>query len=979
MADTVSRSNVAIAALRKYFRRPELLDPQTVPEDAEVLSEVLHRIIFGETGARAGCMGIADTCKVLSDEIDSDDEVIPIIVYCDPENSGTAVRGTASWGFQVSNKVAEDSERTDYGRMSGIVGKLNNEEPPDGNEPSRLNPPLSAIFVMRNTISPAHRDADALELFFNSIPTLQLSLCEPYIDVAIHTSRPGANADGRLVGLSLLKFLDGARPINENSISDSVMARQDTKEVTRKYGDKEKAATEVVSSAGMEIFTSPQTLVSPDFGSYNTDFRAAPIIDRFRPFMSLSGLNIKSAGGEYGAITTKYASMDLILHDRSRLAEIAEFVNPDQFSGVHFVIEYGWSHPHNSGEENPYGMFLNSLRRKEKYAMTNTKFSFDAVGQVKINLELAMMGTAEVSNGSAAIRVSDGEGVEDPFKRAQVIARTIKDALQALGKIKKDKTVKKIKNNKVLRRFSDVQHVPALTDKLRDELKALKEQIEQAGMHASKEQLGQGSVDSLLEIGKALDTITDDDPGAKALNSIADAVNKKLIIAGGRCRDKDKEKFGVEPTVDPFLTLTQQFGVLHDSSTIGELNPPRGIGDDFATVSLAKLLLLFVGKPLAASGQFNEVQFVFHTFNRFAGAMGVCDGDVKRPENAANIGEFPIKISEFKQYYRATMNKKMTSNITVKEFMDLIFRRFVNQTHSHGYGYTFYERVWDEKKKKFILRTNPDNKGGKNNKSNRNKIMKKIVGDDFKKFKQPKIKVDIQCVPRIGPGGERFDNADVLRLHIKDDSAVAHEAGVDAIASLASALVEGKSAEKKTDGKQKEKPKDSEEAEGDPDKGGSIVGENPNAAKILKAIRHGMPLITYGSEGSVLKSAQLSSMYDDDLTTINMIRDGAPSGHMQPSGRGQGGLPLQAFPGEMSVTCVGCPILEFGQEFYVDFGTGTTIDNVYIMFDFEHKLKAGSFETSFKLTQTDRHGYFRSEEGYKAAAAGAKQGESHEE
>ena len=150
----------------------------------------------------------------------------------------------------------------------------------------------------------------------------------------------------------------------------------------------------------MEMFTSPQTLVNADEVHYEADSagfnktntltgeteestshpggrRAAPVIDRFRPFMSLKDLSFNVAPGG-GMFAFKTASLKLTLHDRSRLAEIQPFVKPDAFGGTHLLLEYGWAHPdykaHQTLASNSkwlIGHFLGALRCREKYRVVN--------------------------------------------------------------------------------------------------------------------------------------------------------------------------------------------------------------------------------------------------------------------------------------------------------------------------------------------------------------------------------------------------------------------------------------------------------------------------------------------------------------------------------------------------------------------------------------------------------------------------------
>ena len=46
------------------------------------------------------------------------------------------------------------------------------------------------------------------------------------------------------------------------------------------------------------------------------------------------------------------------------------------------------------------------------------------------------------------------------------------------------------------------------------------------------------------------------------------------------------------------------------------------------------------------------------------------------------------------------------------------------------------------------------------------------------------------------------------------------------------------------------------------------------------------------------------------------------------------------------------------KNFFVDFGTGTTIDNVYVVSGIDHSISQGKFETKLKMTQVDAFGKY---------------------
>jgi hypothetical protein len=53
-----------------------------------------------------------------------------------------------------------------------------------------------------------------------------------------------------------------------------------------------------------------------------------------------------------------------------------------------------------------------------------------------------------------------------------------------------------------------------------------------------------------------------------------------------------------------------------------------------------------------------------------------------------------------------------------------------------------------------------------------------------------------------------------------------------------------------------------------------------------------------------------------------------------------------------SVTMLGCPLIDYAQEFFIDLDTGTSIDNIYVVNGITHTLGPGSFNTSLELKLT---------------------------
>jgi len=118
-----------------------------------------------------------------------------------------------------------------------------------------------------------------------------------------------------------------------------------------------------------------------------------------------------------------------------------------------------------------------------------------------------------------------------------------------------------------------------------------------------------------------------------------------------------------------------------------------------------------------------------------------------------------------------------------------------------------------------------------------------------------------------------------------------------------------------------------------------------------------MPTLKYGTEFSGILSAQLATQSNPAMETIHMQRQRTSS---QPAGAVDAGLPMRIKPVELSLDCFGCPFINFGQQFFVDFQTNTTIDDIYAVSGVSHSLSPGEFKSQIKLSPLNKLGQFRS-------------------
>ena len=120
------------------------------------------------------------------------------------------------------------------------------------------------------------------------------------------------------------------------------------------------------------------------------------------------------------------------------------------------------------------------------------------------------------------------------------------------------------------------------------------------------------------------------------------------------------------------------------------------------------------------------------------------------------------------------------------------------------------------------------------------------------------------------------------------------------------------------------------------------------ADAVKRACMREMSSITYGSATTNIISANVSSNAVGGLFEINVLRSGLGHGRT-PLGARDAGLPIELAPVQMSMNTMGFPFFFIGQEFFIDFNTGTTIDNIYQVMSVSHSLSDGAFTTGIKL------------------------------
>jgi hypothetical protein len=369
-------------------------------------------------------------------------------------------------------------------------------------------------------------------------------------------------------------------------------------------------------------------------------------------------------------------------------------------------------------------------------------------------------------------------------------------------------------------------------------------------------------------------------------------------------------------------------------------------------------MTLFVLQPLRQTGKFDEVQIIFYTFNDYCGNAG-----------GSNIGQFPIDIGTFKKVMEDQVKKKGMRDMTVAEFGKLLNDAFIADPSAIAYGMS----------NSYVGRAGgvdlPKPKPNSNIESAQDALLGTTGAGGV--WKNPAVEFYLECLTKNSPpsvdrnlSAKTGDGA-ILRIHIYDRQSTPW----DGFLKLKSALSRINSSSLKPDSNKKgtkvgpDAKQQLQKAIADlkdvlslggasfEDVNGVLKLKDFNVTKIKKLVSSFVPTLTYGTNNTGILKANLQSIQDPRLSTVNQLRQNSTS-TTSPNGSGVSGLPLRVIPGQIQMSIIGCPLMSINQQFFIDFGTNTDLDNFYALTGVTHTISQGKFETSCKFIWMDAYGAY---------------------
>ena len=858
--------------------------------------------------------------------------------------------------------------------------------------PSKAKTSISSIIIKDPSVKVGSQNSLELSTFFNSLTTLELNRSHPYV-----------NATFILPSLSSqVKLKSGKYKKSSSSISiGSFLFGTNKKNNNFKSVDGDKSVDGNIKS-NMSLFTSPQTMVNfnESYGksqNQNPKNRKNSPIDPTQPFMTIKSFSINAASTK-GLMSYKSGTLTVVLHDRARMSDIAPFVKPDLLGafGAEIMLEYGWSNLDENNIKNPVGFFVGNSKIVEKYMIVNSNMSIDNSGQVNISLSIAMKGPHLFKNQKIETSIKD-----------RVKRTNLESDMQVLD-YERSRLVKKNKTTDTVRKemyeiiginkaeltniFSETSAID--TDTLQSLTSFVAKYTEVYRKHKSyitylnnnkTVKITNENLASLLDTELNKETEVSEILSISAsqqintiMNMTANLINKvNLILKQDRSEkiisdDVVKKIMCDNSIIDYFWPVKESLLTEVDSLDKGD--------NEFITLGtiVNTLIQNYIANPEKKSDRFDEIQTIFYTANDHAGA-------------ARHMPLSSILI--YKEHLRQLLEKIFSKRtvISPESLLTQIIVECVQKEDNITYGLhsLFKSRMTSSSKGVFEPVTRLDDKEKAASQSqfiaSKQILLKKIYGSttNENKFVLPSIHINFDCLS----SGDLHKERTILRVSVFDRADTPFSESSSILESLYEENINKNlqinnkfsplNSRKRPDLKkefettsQKQFIEVQKALTGVMIKFGFITRNKDGSFKTtLKAINNKnnfkgsikdvykeiYPSLTFGAQNSIMISASVSTINDNKLGTIFMTR---PDRNDQNSinNRFEESLPLRIMPTQATVEIYGCPWVNFGQAVFLDFDTGTTIDNKYVVTGITHNLEPGKFTTQLTLTYGDNYG-----------------------
>lgn len=768
------------------------------------------------------------------------------------------------------------------------------------------------------------RGAEYVAIFSNLMPTVELSKCVPYFNLKLIQNTPNDNKVS-MPFLSIDSFLGAIR---KNTGVQGGSRETPNASITSPVGGSPTKINTTVS--GMELFQAPQTLTRPSLNTlsnYKTQ-RGIQALDTMQPLASIESINFDVSALSQNFMTTNTKiDMSIILHDKSRLAELSPLLSPGVYPTVQAEIEWGWSHPDTSYfSPNQYAKFLNALRNKQIFSITSVSFSNRDSTAISIKLQLTGLGESLGANTS----IYTGDYVSYELIRAKmnqfftIIDDKPVDGLRKqkfIGAYEQEVSLSNWESSNKWVKYTDYKTLVALLDKAVGSPADVRTLVDFYG------KILNGSTDANTSAGESPNL------SIQLQNDLRECLMSGSVIASPHI-------------TAPYSDVIQGYmnGILDDMffdvGNYTTTETKNGDGTEATsviigpTVTFGDAFYRFYSEPMSLTDAYDEIRVTMFDFNDHAGKMG-----------GLNIGSFPFLIADVA---RSIIKPKMSVQNAAQELIKL-----VNNPAAVPYGIKQALIAKREAEAKVAEAEGDDTEKVRDAAQTEfDRALATIYANKAEqglnvayevKFTPPRVKMHTEVTTL--KDGEKLKK--ILSVFIYDDANTGYRS-----TNLISSIIQQDSDAAtvfKNAGLTSQVPV-TEVASGENTK--TLTIDREYAKKIITA---SIPTLRIGTEGSLITNASFSTMSSGGLVDINLLRGIKNSGGASAAGTFPGiDADLYVMPTTLTITMAGMPFINRGQTFFVDFGTGTTLDNTYTVMTVKHSMRLGSFTTTVSLSITNQ-------------------------
>jgi len=788
------------------------------------------------------------------------------------------------------------------------------------------------------------RNTEYVAIFSNLIPTVEFSKCVPYFNIRFIQNIP---TDGQVpMPFLVLDSFVGAIRKNSN-INGQGSSTPNAAQVEPVDRPSSKLGQTV---SGMELFQAPQTLIRPGINhtsSYKA-LRGVPVLDPMQPLASIDSINIDVMGLSENFMTTQTKiDLSLVLHDRSRLMELSPLVSPSIYPTIRAEITWGWSHPDTSSfSKNPYAKFLNALRSTQVFCVSSSSFSNRDSSSIGIKLQLTGLG--EYSTLSTSILT--GKYVSYELVRARMNQLfTIIDTVQKNTKDPKATPQRSqtfvgayeqpiaLSNWESSDKWVEYEDYAAITN-LISSTTGGQEAISALVAKYAKIVSNLGTNDTNGSPSRSADLLKE---LKRDINSVGTGILSSPYVVKYQQPDPKTSE-----TNEAYKNFFERLNTLiqNDAATLPGYVTQEGVINSAATTTLGDLIYRLYTLPMSLTGIYDEIRITTFDFNDHAGMLG-----------SINIGAFPFETG--------LVNEALRSNMSVEKALQSLIR-LAGDPSQPAYGIkaaliqkqeaetAFAESIKNEtdeetQSQAIELATNRIQEAFEKQLSSMYSQKSDLLSNGVSyepKFTAPRLRLHTEVVPVLD--GDIVKQ--VLNVFIYDESNTGSRS-----TNLLSSIYQSDKGAVRITSQGSDIISNVCDAKKNADQKTYTV--TADRAQVKRIIMAATPTLKIGTEGTAIISANYSTQASGDLANLNLLRSYKNSGGASRADSAPGiTADLFVIPASLKLTMLGMPLVNRGQTFFVDFGTGTTLDNTYTVMSVNHSIKGGQFTTNITLNITNQ-------------------------